>query len=135
MVIYEWKDNEMLGKVTSMVDDTLPVSNCSHTLAAIAQCILCDVHQQKTYVCTTDAVRGGFCDSSDLGKFIIDLPPGESLNDTSFWTARIGFRSSNGSSSIPSELTRPDFCLTLTLKICCGVHKVILLVFFGIRIL
>lgn len=26
MVIYEWKDVEMLGKVTSMTDDSLPVS-------------------------------------------------------------------------------------------------------------
>ena len=25
MVIYEWGDNEMLGKITSMEDDTLPV--------------------------------------------------------------------------------------------------------------
>lgn len=25
MVIYEWSDYEMLGKVTSLVDDTLPV--------------------------------------------------------------------------------------------------------------
>ncbi|KAI5117077.1 hypothetical protein M0805_007954 [Coniferiporia weirii] len=76
MVIYEWEDNEMLGKVTSMVDDTLP----------------------KTYVCTSDAVRGGFCDTSELGKFIIDLPAGKSLNQTSFWTARVGFSSNNTSS-------------------------------------
>ncbi|KAH8119856.1 lung seven transmembrane receptor-domain-containing protein [Phellopilus nigrolimitatus] len=84
MVIYEWKDNEMLGKVTSMIDDTLP---------------------QKTYVCTSDAVRGGFCDSSGLGKFIIDLPDGKSLNETSFWTARVGFRSRNATSS---KLVRQD---------------------------
>lgn len=26
MVIYEWNDNQMLGKVTSLDDDSLPVS-------------------------------------------------------------------------------------------------------------
>ncbi|GBE77694.1 hypothetical protein SCP_0105760 [Sparassis crispa] len=75
MVIYEWRDMHYLGKVTSTVND-LP----------------------KTYVCTSDAVRGGFCSTSQLGRFIIDLPEGKSLNDTSFWSARVSF-SANGSSS------------------------------------
>ncbi|ETW87041.1 hypothetical protein HETIRDRAFT_468833 [Heterobasidion irregulare TC 32-1] len=66
MVIYEWKDSPYLGKVTSKVDDYLP----------------------KTYVCTSDAVRGGFCSQSQLGRFILDLPEGRSINDTSFWSAR-----------------------------------------------
>ncbi|KLO20660.1 hypothetical protein SCHPADRAFT_918102 [Schizopora paradoxa] len=78
MVIYEWKDVDMLGKVTSMTDDSLP---------------------QKTYVCTTDAVRAGFCDNSGLGKFILDLPEGKTQNETSFWTARVGFRSTSSSNS------------------------------------
>ncbi|THH07355.1 hypothetical protein EW145_g3438 [Phellinidium pouzarii] len=82
MVIYEWKDSEFLGKPTSTVDDTLP----------------------KTYICTSDAVRGGFCNSDGLGKFIIDLPAGKSLNETSFWTARVGFRS-NGTTS---KMSRQD---------------------------
>lgn len=30
-----------------------------------------------------------------MGKFIIDLPAGKSLNNTSFWTARVGFQSSS----------------------------------------
>ncbi|KAI0094293.1 lung seven transmembrane receptor-domain-containing protein [Irpex rosettiformis] len=80
MVIYEWKDMQYLGKVTSIVDDLLP---------------------QKTYVCTTDAVRGGFCDSSQLGRFIIDLPQDKPMNQTSFWTARVGFN--NGTNSSPSS--------------------------------
>ncbi|KAL5494927.1 hypothetical protein ACEPAI_389 [Sanghuangporus weigelae] len=80
MVIYEWKDVQYLGKVTSLVDDYLP---------------------QKTYVCTSDAVKGGFCDNINLGKFIIDLPQGRSLNETSFWTQRVGFRWDNTSSSDP----------------------------------
>ncbi|KAI0782376.1 lung seven transmembrane receptor-domain-containing protein [Irpex lacteus] len=83
MVIYEWKDMQYLGKVTSMVDDLLP---------------------QKTYVCTDDAVRGGFCDNSQLGRFIIDLPTDKSINQTSFWTARVGFGDSP-SSPPPSNET------------------------------
>ncbi|KAI0697538.1 lung seven transmembrane receptor-domain-containing protein [Cytidiella melzeri] len=79
MVIYEWRDMQYLGKVTSMVDDLLP---------------------QKTYVCTSDAVRGGFCDNSQLGHFIIDLPQDLSMNQTSFWTARVGF---GDGSSAPSS--------------------------------
>ncbi|KAH9065780.1 lung seven transmembrane receptor-domain-containing protein [Lactarius vividus] len=67
MVIYEWGDYQYLGKVTSEIDEYLP---------------------QKTYVCTSDAVRGGFCDSSDLGRFILDLPDGKSIENTTFWSAR-----------------------------------------------
>lgn len=48
--------------------------------------------QQKTYVCTSDAVRNGHCNSTELGRFIIDVPEGKSLANTSFWTARLGFR-------------------------------------------
>lgn len=50
-------------------------------------------------MCTSDALRGGFCDTSNLGKFIIDLPEGKSLNETSFWTARLGFRTNNNTNS------------------------------------
>lgn len=78
MVIYEWKDYQYLGKVTSETDDYLP---------------------QKTYVCTTDAVRGGFCDSSGLGRFILDLPTGKSIEDTTFWSARVAFPESERGSS------------------------------------
>ncbi|KAI0308170.1 lung seven transmembrane receptor-domain-containing protein [Multifurca ochricompacta] len=76
MVIYEWNDYQYLGKVTSETDEYLP----------------------RTYVCTSDAVRGGFCDSSDLGRFILDLPTGKSIEDTSFWSARVSFPESERSS-------------------------------------
>ncbi|KAF8274128.1 protein PTM1 [Lactarius quietus] len=76
MVIYEWSDYQYLGKVTSEIDEYLP----------------------KTYVCTSDAVRGGFCDSSDLGHFILDLPDGKSIENTTFWSARVAFPGSEGSS-------------------------------------
>ncbi|KAK0199240.1 lung seven transmembrane receptor-domain-containing protein [Desarmillaria ectypa] len=68
MVVYEWADAEYLGKVTSPADALLP---------------------QKTYVCTSSAVVGGFCTASELGRFILDLPSGKPINDTSFWSARV----------------------------------------------
>ncbi|PSS05450.1 hypothetical protein PHLCEN_2v3830 [Hermanssonia centrifuga] len=88
MVVYEWRDMQYLGKVTSEDDDYLP---------------------QKTYVCTSDAVRGGFCDSSQLGHFILDLPQGKSVNETSFWSARVGFSSSGQAPSDGSEVTTSGF--------------------------
>ncbi|KAF8167666.1 lung seven transmembrane receptor-domain-containing protein [Crassisporium funariophilum] len=68
MVIYEWADVQFLGKVTTPdTDDGLP----------------------KTYVCTSSAVAGGYCTRDQLGRFILDLPAGKTINDTSFWSARI----------------------------------------------
>jgi hypothetical protein len=43
-------------------------------------------------------VRGGFCDSSDLGHFILDLPEGRSIENTTFWSARVAFPGSEGGS-------------------------------------
>jgi len=68
MVVYEWSDVQYLGKITSFENDELP---------------------QKTYVCTSNALSGGFCTNAEMGKFIIDLPMGKYLNSTSFWTARV----------------------------------------------
>ncbi|KAI0962052.1 hypothetical protein AcV7_000979 [Taiwanofungus camphoratus] len=88
MAIYEWGDVQYLGKVTSTVND-LP---------------------QKTYVCTSDAVRGGFCDSSQLGRFIFDLPNGKSLNETSFWSARVSLGNTTASSlESPSDVPTSGF--------------------------
>ena len=39
MVIYEWKDVEMLGKVTSIIDDTIPVSVLTLVMAFRMQLI------------------------------------------------------------------------------------------------
>ncbi|KAF8481985.1 lung seven transmembrane receptor-domain-containing protein [Russula ochroleuca] len=77
MVIYEWKDYQYLGKVTSETDEYLP----------------------KTYVCTSDAVRGGFCDASNLGRFILDLPTGKSIENTTFWSARVAFPGSDNNAT------------------------------------
>ncbi|KIK70735.1 hypothetical protein GYMLUDRAFT_149265 [Collybiopsis luxurians FD-317 M1] len=79
MVIYEWSDSEYLGKLTSVTDELLP--------------------PQKTYVCTSSAVAGGFCSREDLGQFILDLPSGKTINDTSFWSARVELPSNKSSSS------------------------------------
>ncbi|PBL00535.1 hypothetical protein ARMGADRAFT_1159862 [Armillaria gallica] len=82
MVVYEWADAEYLGKVTSPADALLP----------------------KTYVCTSSAVVGGFCTASELGRFILDLPSGKSINDTSFWSARVQLpRMSDTNSTSTSE--------------------------------
>ncbi|KAI0375165.1 hypothetical protein BV20DRAFT_985525 [Pilatotrama ljubarskyi] len=83
MVIYEWGDVQYLGK------DRTPPGDMP----------------QKYYVCTSDAMNGGFCESSQLGRFIIDLPTGMSINDTTFWSARVGLSTdgntpSDGSSDV-----------------------------------
>ncbi|KAF7303247.1 Integral membrane protein [Mycena kentingensis (nom. inval.)] len=68
MVVYEWGDVQYLGKETSRTEDDLP---------------------QKTYVCTSNAIASGFCTQEETGRFIIDLPKGMNLNETTFWTARV----------------------------------------------
>ncbi|PCH33992.1 hypothetical protein WOLCODRAFT_112920 [Wolfiporia cocos MD-104 SS10] len=78
MVIYEWGDMEYLGKATVTADD-LP---------------------QKTYVCTSDAVKNGYCENSELGRFIVDLPSGKSINETSFWSARVSLSPSETTSAL-----------------------------------
>jgi hypothetical protein len=81
IVVYEWNDMQYLGKVTSTTDESLP----------------------KTYVCTSNAVAGGFCSADNLGRFILDFPPGKSINDTSFWSASVGFHSANATNSPSSS--------------------------------
>lgn len=86
MVIYEWSDVEYLGKpVATRVDED-------------------DFYPAKTYVCTSDAVRANVCDTSQLGRFIIDLPSGKALNSTSFYTARVGFGSESNKPSNSSTI-------------------------------
>ncbi|KAF8349669.1 lung seven transmembrane receptor-domain-containing protein [Amanita rubescens] len=67
MVIYEWADSGYLGKVIDPNADYLP----------------------KTYVCTTSVMAAGHCTQAQLGQFIIDLPEGKSISNTSFWSARV----------------------------------------------
>ncbi|KAM5533936.1 hypothetical protein V8D89_012361 [Ganoderma adspersum] len=75
-VIYEWGDVKYLGKETSR-DGDLP----------------------KTYVCTSNARKAGFCDVTQEGRFITNLPKGKPINDTSFWTARVSFSQTNSPES------------------------------------
>ncbi|KAF7307076.1 Integral membrane protein [Mycena indigotica] len=87
MVIYEWKDVQFLGKVTSLSDEGLP---------------------QKTYVCTSNSLAAGFCTQEEMGRFIIDLPKGTLLNSTSFWNARVELPA-NRTDSSRSEPTSNGF--------------------------
>jgi hypothetical protein len=85
IVIYEWTDNSYLGKVTSESDESLPV--IERFIFSVLNMCLQSTSQQKTYICTSDAVKGGFCSPDDLGRFIFDFPKGTSINNTSFWSA------------------------------------------------
>ncbi|THH19061.1 hypothetical protein EW146_g2036 [Bondarzewia mesenterica] len=87
MVIYEWKDSPYLGKVTSETDDSLPVSY--HAVQLAAHPFGPNGHR--------------IAENSQMGRFILDLPEGKSINDTSFWSARVAFPSSGGSSTTPSD--------------------------------
>ncbi|KAI9068044.1 hypothetical protein FKP32DRAFT_196235 [Trametes sanguinea] len=86
MVIYESRDEPYLGKAYGP-PGVVP----------------------KTYICSSLAIRHGLCEKSQYGRFILDLPPGRTVEDTSFWSAGIRFRefvngrpnsSVNGSSEI-----------------------------------
>ncbi|KAG5644624.1 hypothetical protein DXG03_008102 [Asterophora parasitica] len=77
MVIYEWADAKYLGKSTDPTDDFLP----------------------KTYVCTTRAVAEGTCTKEQLGQFILDLPSGKLVNETSFWSVKLQLPSNKPSTN------------------------------------
>ncbi|KAG8760678.1 hypothetical protein FRC14_002359 [Serendipita sp. 396] len=67
MVIYEWNDSTYLGKVVPG-DNNLP---------------------QRIFVCTSDALDKGYCGPETLGDFIINLPNGISIEQTSIWSRRL----------------------------------------------
>ncbi|KAF8640627.1 hypothetical protein AX17_000287 [Amanita inopinata Kibby_2008] len=83
MVIYEWADADYLGKVANPNADYLP----------------------KTFICTSSALAAGLCTKEQLGRFILDLPESKSINDTSFWSARVVLPGSNGAISEESQAT------------------------------
>nr|AAZ14927.1 putative mannosyltransferase [Coprinellus disseminatus] len=68
LVIYEWKDVQYLGKTQRGGEDQdLPI----------------------VYVCTAKAFNAGYCAVNQLGRFILDLPAGKGINETSFWSERV----------------------------------------------
>ncbi|KAJ2914289.1 hypothetical protein MD484_g6138, partial [Candolleomyces efflorescens] len=68
LVIYEWKDVLYLGKERrGAEEDDLP----------------------RIYICTANALSAGYCTSDQLGRFILDLPSGKTVNSTSFWSERV----------------------------------------------
>jgi hypothetical protein len=52
-------------------------------------------------------VTQGFCTRDQLGRFIFDLPEGKSINNTSFWSARLQLPASNGSLSTKAFWNNP----------------------------
>ncbi|KAK7465358.1 hypothetical protein VKT23_005337 [Stygiomarasmius scandens] len=87
MVIYEWADAPYLGKITSMTDEYLP----------------------KTYVCTSGAIAAGFCSEAEAGKFILDLPAGKTINDTTFWSAAVKLSGTSSTSSSREDVSSSGF--------------------------
>ncbi|KAG6914637.1 hypothetical protein DXG01_016198 [Tephrocybe rancida] len=77
MVVYEWADAGYLGKPSDPTDDYLP----------------------KTYVCTALAVTEGKCTRNQLGRFILDLPSGKQVNQTSFWSASVKLSANKASTN------------------------------------
>jgi len=64
-------------------------------------------YQQKTYVCTTDAVKSGFCSYENIGKFIFgteDPNDHTLITQTSFWTASVVLNQTGIAEIIPPSL-------------------------------
>jgi hypothetical protein len=104
MVIYEWKDVKYLGRVTSETDDSLPVSD-AHTSTRHSP-LTALFNQQKTYVCTTDAVRSGLCSYENIGRFIFgteDPNDHTVMSQTSFWTASVALNQTGVSQRFSSS--------------------------------
>lgn len=58
-------------------------------------------------MCTSDALVQGDCTQENLGHFILDLPLGKTINDTSFWSARILLSDSASTSSMSIKSFEP----------------------------
>ncbi|KAF9535642.1 protein PTM1 [Crepidotus variabilis] len=88
MVIYEWKDERYLGKPQkSDPEEELP----------------------RIYVCTGTTQAQGYCSHEQLGQFILDLPEGTSVNQTSFWSATVELSSNNTQTLPTSALSTSSF--------------------------
>lgn len=48
---------------------------------------------QRIYVCSLAAYKANLCGSDALGRFIVDVPEGKSINDTSIFTTAVRFDS------------------------------------------
>lgn len=61
-------------------------------------------YQQKTYICTTDAVNSGLCSYEDIGRFIFspeDPNDHTVVTQTSFWTASVALNETGTAEIIP----------------------------------
>jgi len=63
---------------------------------------------QKVYICTTNALNAGYCTADQLGHFILNLPSGKSINDTSFWSERVQLPA-NKTTLTPTSISVAEF--------------------------
>jgi hypothetical protein len=61
------------------------------------------VFYQEEYVCTDDVVRKGYCEESQVGWYILDLPAGKSVSDTSIYSTSLLFPSNDDSTLLASD--------------------------------
>lgn len=109
MVFYVWEDHAMLWKVISWEEQSLSGQLQCHSHAKSFMCFI-QTAQLRIYIRTSDAVSKEYCSHDELGGFIFDLPPENSMNETSFWTARIAFRSSlNNGDTLSTRMNDNDF--------------------------
>ena len=93
-------------------------------------CRLTDsLRKQKTYICTTSALSAGYCGQDQLGQFILDLPKGKNVSETTFWSARVELSPGAGIRDLapprrwPPTVVGPDHILKYTAPIHYPVHK------------
>lgn len=100
MVIYEWRDVKYLGIATEPDNILVPVSHYKAARNMSAN----PSNMKKTYVCTSDAVRAKLCSESQLGRFILNLK-GLGVENTTIWSASIGFRDQSANSTTTTNST------------------------------
>ena len=73
---------------------------------------------QRIYVCNLAAYRANLCSASQLGRFIIDMPPGLSANSTSIFTTAVRFDSraatGDGTDAVPATINSGPFNYSVT---------------------
>lgn len=104
MVIYEWEDAKYLGKVrVSDVGDELPVCLVYAFCLSFKRLLV-----QRIYVCDGDSLSLGYCTREQLGHFILDIPKGKNINETSFWSALVQLPANGSTTHIAGTHDRRD---------------------------
>lgn len=76
LIIYEWEDARYIG---IDADGTGVGQN--------------EWEDERVYVCSLAAYRANLCGADSLGRFIVDVPAGKSVNETSIFTTAVRFDS------------------------------------------